>query len=396
MSEKVTKCEFCGKETEELNVIDGHYCCDNCRENKDIFIVCPKYDDYVFKELAIEVIVNERGDIQLWCPEAANDYATQCNHCGKFYSSEHITFRLTGDGDQICPSCVSNYQVCRRCGRLHTELNSDDLCRNCVNEIERQSLEDVIHCYSHKPRLTFYKQDDNNPIFMGFELESGEADDDLTMRRALKSLIQEDKEKHYVFKRDGSIPGYGCELVTHPMTLDYHKQFNWKHVIDVLRDEGTLMDCRGCGLHVHVNRTATNNWNWHKIDAFINNYVNFNEIIAGRSESSYAQFHDVTLNRKKYIDAHEKYVLRQGHGTAVNTENRNTVEIRIFASTFDIEELYARLEYVEALVKYSHHFVAANITNKKKCEIDKFVKYVRDNSERYNNLVEYLSKNYSK
>lgn len=386
------KCEFCGKETEELNVIDGHYCCNDCRENKELFIICPQYNDYVFKELAVEVITN--SGVQLWCPEAAESHAWKCNDCGKRFENA-VRQNPTSSG-YVCDTCAANYVRCRHCGQLFR--NSDDftqgVCRHCFEQAERERLRHVVHSYGYKPLLNFYGSDDT--IFMGFELESGKAEYKSEMREGLEELLDDDKEEHFVFKHDSSIPGNGAEMVTMPMTLAYHKSYKWKEIMEHLGNKAGLKPCRGCGLHVHVNRTATNNWNWHKIDAFVNNYRSFCEMISGRSESSYSRYRDVTCTKKQEITSCDHYSWSTGHGTAVNTGNRDTVEFRIFQATFDVTELYARLEFLHALIKHSNSLKASDITAKKQSEVDKFVAFVMKHEKQYENLVKYLSKHYSK
>ena len=390
----IKKCEFCGKETAEMNVIDGHYCCNDCRENKELFIMCPEYQDYVYKPLAVEVVVNSAGDIQLWCPEAAEQKAHICSDCGKRYKRS-LHYRNLSGGGIVCENCIPHYHSCNRCGNLFrdSEEMHGDVCNYCWREAERERMANLIHNYSYKPNLHFHGED---KLFMGFELESGNADDEYEMRRSLEELIDEDKETHFIFKHDGSIPGIGCELVSHPMTLDYHKKYKWNEVFATLENEGGLEPAHGCGLHIHVNRTATDNWSWHKVDAFVNNYQSFCEMISGRRSSGYYRYHDVTCNEKSYIDAHECYYLRRGHDTAVNTNNRSTIEFRIFQATFDVEELYARLEFIHALVKHAKNIKAVDVTAHKQSEIDKFVKFVYAHESRYSNLVKYLSKHYSK
>lgn len=391
MSEKI-RCEFCGKETEEINKVDGHYCCDSCLENKELFIKCPEYDDYVYKPLAVPVY-DASGNFELWCPEAAESRAVRCACCNKYYRPDYH-MHDSPDG-LICDTCVSQYVECQHCGRLFRRSEMSDVnCRYCIDSCNSEKMQYTIHRYGYKPLLNFYGDEEN--IYMGIELESGKAPSYDDMNNTLKALLREDQEEHFVFKSDSSIPGNGCELVSHPMTLKYHKEYKWKEIFNELEDKAKLKPCRGCGLHVHINRTATNNWNWHKIDAFINNFREFSEMIAGRPQSTYAEFYDVSCRRKSAIAAMNRYSRSTGHGTAVNTGNRNTVEIRIFQATFDIEELYARLEFVHALVNHSNNISAANVTNKDVKEINKFVEYVNKHADKYENLVKYLSKHFSK
>ena len=58
-------------------------------------------------------------------------------------------------------------------------------------------------------------------------------------------------------KHDGSLEE-GFEVVTHPMTLDYHQnEIPWKVVLTRLKSMNYLShQANTYGLHIHVNRTS--------------------------------------------------------------------------------------------------------------------------------------------
>lgn len=69
--------------------------------------------------------------------------------------------------------------------------------------------------------------------------------------------IASDEEDRLYIKNDSSIED-GFELVTHPMTLDYHiNVMPWQNIMKCLINMGYMSHKTStCGLHCHINRTA--------------------------------------------------------------------------------------------------------------------------------------------
>ncbi len=69
--------------------------------------------------------------------------------------------------------------------------------------------------------------------------------------------IANSNKTHIYCKHDGSLDD-GFEIVTHPMTLEYHRNsMPWDCMLNELRDMGYLSHkANTCGLHIHVNRSA--------------------------------------------------------------------------------------------------------------------------------------------
>ena len=68
--------------------------------------------------------------------------------------------------------------------------------------------------------------------------------------------IANEGDEHIYIKSDSSLDD-GMELVSHPMTLDYHKDFCWEKIIH----HAVFLGYRShqtstCGLHIHVNRDS--------------------------------------------------------------------------------------------------------------------------------------------
>ena len=106
----------------------------------------------------------------------------------------------------------------------------EPLCRACHKRLERGH---TIQNYYCKPEPIFYGV---GPRYLGIELEiDGAGQDDYAARHILRAANA--LEEHLYIKSDGSLDD-GMELVTHPMTLDYHlNQMPWN---DVLNEAGAL------------------------------------------------------------------------------------------------------------------------------------------------------------
>jgi hypothetical protein len=65
-----------------------------------------------------------------------------------------------------------------------------------------------------------------------------------------------DKESNWFFReRDGSLEGYGCEIITIPLLPNDAKNEDfWKVLTDDLRGHARSWETSCCGLHVHIGR----------------------------------------------------------------------------------------------------------------------------------------------
>jgi DNA-directed RNA polymerase subunit RPC12/RpoP len=128
---------------------------------------------------------------------------------------------------------ANNYYRCEDCGRL---VDSDDAqhigsniyCGDCAPS------RIAIHDYGYKPAPKFYGSANSNAPFMGVELEVDHGSKCTDCARTLTKLNKPDVLLYC--KHDGSLDE-GVEIVTHPMTLEYHmNEMKWKDIISTLRD----------------------------------------------------------------------------------------------------------------------------------------------------------------
>lgn len=230
MSEIIVK-----KEHVEEEIITCVYCGDRISEE----------DVYVFNG-------------ECYCQDCLDEISFVCEHCGERCENEE------NDGDDnidVCCHCYENYYTrCVDCGRviyydssryLNDDCDGDNpYCESCY---ERESSIRYIHDYSYKPDPVFRG---NGKRYFGVELEidDGGKDDD----NACKILDVANRECGNIYIKTDSSLSDGLEIVTHPMTLDYHlNSMPWKDICDMALKLGYMSHkTKTSGLHVHINCSA--------------------------------------------------------------------------------------------------------------------------------------------
>jgi hypothetical protein len=166
-------------------------------------------------------------------------------------------------------------------------------------------------------------------------------------------------EEHIYIKTDGSLEK-GLEIVTHPMTLSYHKD---KMPWDMIMQESLKMQylshkTSSCGLHIHINRSglaATIEEQEECISRilyFVEHHWTEMLLFSRRTEAQIKQWAnryginsedkptDVLKNAKTAYNA--RY-------SAVNITNYDTIEFRLFRGTLNLNSLIAALQLVNAI-----------------------------------------------
>ena len=309
-----------------------------------------------------------------------------CTSCGnKFYREQLSPF----DGELLCPSCLSNQTVyCSCCDRrIWTDDNvgtdAQPLCQDCFdNHFERCTTcnalirrgdtffrgdepycqdcyhsvcdRDAIHDYYYKPTPIFYG-DDNR--FFGVELEIDGAGEDSDNAAEILHIANAEHPLAYC-KHDGSLDE-GFEIVTHPMTLDFHlHNMPWVRIVEEAKKLGYTSHQAGtCGLHVHVNRNAFGETEAQQ-DAVIARILyffekNWEELLKFSRRTQYqldqwAARYGYKDQPKELLD-HAKKSAHAGRYTSVNLTNKNTIEFRIFRGTLKYNTLIATLQLLDRI-----------------------------------------------
>lgn len=295
------------------------------------------------------------GDDAL-CERCANEETVICSHCG-----ERI-YRDNNAGDERTPLCQScydrHYTSCERCGRIihlddaYYEDDDEDypLCYDCHTHARRNKM---IEDYYYKPEPLFRG---DGPRYFGVELEIDEAGEDNDSARRLMEIANGNGLENLYCKHDGSLDD-GFELVTHPMTLEYHrKEMPWGKVLqEAIRMGYISHQTTTCGLHVHVNRDAFGIGETEQ-DAVIARILyffekNWEELLkfsrrTPRQLEHWAARYGYKDQPRELLD-HAKKGSHGGRYTSVNLTNADTIEFRIFRGTLKYNTLIATLQLVD-------------------------------------------------
>lgn len=205
-----------------------------------------------------------------------------------------------------------------------------------------------------KPTPVFHG---TGPRFFGVELEIDEAGECTSSARALLAIANRDGAHAYC-KHDGSLEE-GFEIVTHPMSLDYHRtKMPWAEVCRKAVSLGYRSHQAGtCGLHVHVSRAAFGDTP-EKQDAVIARILYFFEKhweeLLKFSRRTPAQLDRWAARygyqeQPKDILEHAKDDRHASRYTCVNLTNADTIEFRIFRGTLRVNTIFATLQLLDRI-----------------------------------------------
>jgi hypothetical protein len=281
-------------------------------------------------------------------------------------------------------------------------------CDKCVDRdaftaLNRVSNEELLKRFDFKPRFSKYSIGSRDKdIFLGVELEAGFLPNEVERAKILCTLNDVATGRAYT-KHDGSVPPWGFEVVTHPMSLKYHKErFPWAEVLDKMSKAGMRVEPsqeelnnddelheHPCGLHIHINKDSLTSNQWIKLDWLIQSNKNFWYALARRGHTRYAKFKSLRYVRSgecKLADICGTSVTRY---FSVNFCNTKTVELRFFNSTLDKSVLFATLELAHALVTWAREVSMTEIL--KYGAIYTFISWVHSNKGAYPMASEYMA-----
>ena len=305
-------------------------------------------------------------DDTLLCEDCVDELTRTCDCCGDRIWNEDDA----GDEDIIlCERCRDNYYSrCDDCGRL---IHDDDACYvdgedypYCSDCYERHAR-NYIHNYSYKPNPVFHGR---GTMFFGVELELDKGGEDDDKAEEILSCTDSD---HLYIKHDGSLDD-GMELVSHPMTLEYHQNsMPWKNIVETAVDLGYRSHQTGtCGLHVHVNRKAFGcdrseqdeviSRILYIVERFWQEMLRFSR----RTEyqiNRWAARYGMKDNPKQVMDNAKKG--DKGRYACINLCNYNTIEFRIFRGTLKYNTLIATLQMVEHICQTAMELTDEEITS---------------------------------
>ena len=325
----------------------------------------------------------------------------QCERCSEYFDGDRSTY-FYWRGDHYCDECRDEYfGTCDYCDEWYDR--EDD--HNCEHD-EEQDESGIIHSYGYKPYYQYYG---TGSYYLGFELEIQRKDSDNTLNYGAEKLLNIIGNRAY-YKYDGSVDD-GFEIVTHPHTLEeYQTKFPWGFV-PVAKSLGyrSWNAEASCGFHVHVGRVAFGpGKNPHESDKLYlertiivrqRHEIRFTKLfydnqrqverIAGRQANMYAQFGD----KGNIYNKVKRGWSNDGRYSVINTENRDTIEVRIFKGSLNQARILANIELVHCAVEYTRDLKVTG--SNKALSWVKFAGYVGQNMEKYPHLFALMEKTFS-
>ena len=289
------------------------------------------------------------------CGECLRTETTVCSCCGeRIWADDN-----EGDGDTpLCGRCYDRYYTtCTDCGRtIHQDdayyIDEDDYDARCYACHCRRADQRVIHDYYYKPEPIFYGE---GKRYFGVELEIDGAGESNANAAKIVEIANCNQELVYI-KHDGSLND-GLEIVTHPMTLDFHlHQMPWAAILNKAKELGYLSHQAGtCGLHIHANRTAFGETEEEQ-EEVIGRILYFFEKhweellkFSRRSQKQLRRWADrygLKEHPKQIIQSAKNYGDRY---YCVNLCNAHTVEFRMFRGTLKLNTLIATLQLLDRI-----------------------------------------------
>lgn len=282
--------------------------------------------------------------------------STTCTHCGED-TSRAYRLSVYGGYMDVCEECFGHMCECPDCGSFFDEtegewVGGEFMCANCAG-YETPALDP----YGHTKGFDFHALtgEDAQGLHLGVELEL-DGGHSRHFVNALRGMVGD----WISCKHDGSLGKLGVELVTQPSTLKYQLE-QWEDVLRLAREYN--MDSEGnSGLHVHFSRvfgadsfenlSAETLAFEYALREFRNDFVKF-------SDRSIAHLDWCEIDARESAEDVLEYLNWNGDRyKALNTQNCDTLEIRLFNSTLDFTQFAAALELTAGMARWADSFGA--------------------------------------
>jgi hypothetical protein len=371
MENTIVECNECGTEYDSEEA-GGEYAgspiCDDCaRFCERCESTTSENDSYV---------VSGRN---IWCEDCKDEHAFYCSQCSEYYDQNYVSNHYF-DGSDYCEDCINEVaEWCEHCDEWEYEN------RRCEDH-RRANGGYGIHQYSYKPDPIFLGKDKHS-LYLGWEIE---ADTDRHNQDEasdyVANILEQENTLGYL-KQDGSVTK-GFEIVTHPIA---HNELRGARVdtywdtIEKLRAEYGFRawdSDASCGLHIHLSRLGfSGGAHLHRFLQFIYRNPEMMMKFAGRKSEDYVPSRPHTLNGRR----------GSTRGSAVNTNNEHTIELRFFRGTLNKKGILACLDLAHAGVEYTRLLNTRDVIAGM-LSWDMFYEWVSDNNGIYPDLYDRMPK----
>ena len=255
------------------------------------------------------------------------------------------------------PPAIRYVVRCSRCGTMFEIVEGDEpcaadnmLCPPC------RSRRFITPYHHYRPQLTFYKKGSEDDLFLGVELEVDDGGEIHEHAARVMDIVNENGMFIYC-SHDGSL-SEGFEIITMPATNAYHHSIRdtYEKMGRELKEMGYHShNTSTCGIHVHFNRNFFGKNEEEDISKLLYLVEKFwDEIVIFsrrdyRSLDRYAKKPDTPSD--EFIDEWNKSDSHDGHYYAVNITNSDTIELRMFRGTLNMDSYMAILDFVDRLAR---------------------------------------------
>ncbi len=320
MGQETVPCSRCGNEfeQEELTEFDGECLCSDCLDDQTF--ICDCCNERFWND-------EQYGDCDTpLCENCYEEYYTRCERCNRVIRYDAANYE-EDDEDRDYPYCDSCY-----------DYNGEGR---------------YLHDYGYKPSPIFHGE---NKRYFGVELEIDKGGKENGNAKMITELANQSNDNIYI-KTDGSLDD-GLEIVTHPMTIQYHiSEMPWLNILNMSLELGYKSHKTStCGLHIHVNRDSFGS-NAKEQDECVGRILFIVERFwaellkfSRRTENQIRQWANRYGYKEKPAEIldHAKKGER-GRYAAVNITNWNTIEFRLFRGTLKYNTLIATLQLVNEI-----------------------------------------------
>ncbi len=375
------ECEDCKNDfpNDQKEERDGKDLCESCAEE---YYYCERCENYCASDDTYTVHVyndrRERYDESIVCDHCYSHHYYECRCCeNRCNNTTTIDNRY-----EVCSDCLQDgFFNCAGCNYWveDNEYNDTDdggYCDACYEALTPQS----INGYNYKPTPVYFKTCPKESVFFGIELEVENKGSD-----NVKTVAEKIQSEYLYLKSDGSLNN-GFEIVTHPLSFTWIREnkSKFKDLLQGLFDKGfRSYNTDTCGIHIHISKSAFNTWHLYRFLSFFKNNPLFITRLSQRKTENLERWaklndgsndHDLIKKAKDKTTCADRYL-------AVNLNNSNTVELRIFRGTLHFPSFLKNIEFTNALYEFTKCHTSS--------ALDEFKKFVFADPT-YKHLTEFI------
>jgi hypothetical protein len=266
------------------------------------------------------------------------------------------------------------------------EHDEEWYCQSCIPR------EDEMRDHGYRPELNYLNaRESDRPLFYGIELEV-----EVPRETARDILVEEMMDKFgrewFYVKADGSL-NHGMEIVTHPMTYEYiTKEIEkFSKILKFLENQ----ECKSfntdtCGIHIHISKDQISHLTTYKILKLFYENPGFILKISQRRVQKFEEWsklhrkEEETAETNLYTKA--KYKSGIARYVAVNLNNSDTIEFRIFRGTLHCPSFLKNVEFIRSVVEFCEKHSIPEITTLR------YLDYLKENKKEHKNLTDFLTR----